>query len=105
MASLQKCVRESKEELRDGIAWVAFYKKGRSWGVYSFFTDITSGEKIEAEEAKEILWQDKKAVLINGYYCGWMGDGTISDLVDGVKAHYENSTYLLSDYVNISIQG
>ena len=31
MASLRDSVKDYQEELRDGIAWVAFWKEGRSW--------------------------------------------------------------------------
>lgn len=101
MASLKRLVSIYKDDILDGIAWVVFYKSGRSWVAWAFFKDIINGEKLEIEETKYILARDKKAVLINGYYCGWLGDGKISDLVDGVKAHYENGTYRLLDYVNI----
>ena len=40
MASLRDTVKDYQEELRDGIAWVAFWKTGRSWNAeylaYSF---------------------------------------------------------------------
>ncbi len=30
MASLREAVKQQQEELRDGIAWVAFWREGRS---------------------------------------------------------------------------
>ena len=33
MASLRDSVKDYQEELRDGIAWVAFWKEGRSWNL------------------------------------------------------------------------
>ena len=31
MASLREAVKNNQEELRDGIAWVVFWREGRSW--------------------------------------------------------------------------
>ena len=36
MASLRDTVKDYQEELRDGIAWVAFWKTGRSWNAEYF---------------------------------------------------------------------
>ena len=41
MASLRDTVKEYQEELRDGIAWVAFWKEGRSWNAEYFHLDVT----------------------------------------------------------------
>ena len=42
MASLRDTVKDYQDELRDGIAWVAFWKQGRSWNAEYFHTVGTS---------------------------------------------------------------
>ena len=31
MASLREAVKDFQDELRDGMAWVVFWREGRSW--------------------------------------------------------------------------
>ena len=40
MASLRDTVKDYQEELRDGIAWVAFWKTGRSWNAEYFHLEM-----------------------------------------------------------------
>ena len=40
MASLRDSVKDYQEELRDGIAWVAFWKQGRSWNAELFHLEV-----------------------------------------------------------------
>ena len=40
MASLRDTVKDYQDELRDGIAWVAFWKQGRSWNAEYFYLDM-----------------------------------------------------------------
>lgn len=40
MASLRDTVKDYQEELRDGIAWVAFWKMGRSWNAEYFHLEM-----------------------------------------------------------------
>lgn len=39
MASLRDTVKQYQEELRDGIAWIAFWREGRSWNGEDFYLD------------------------------------------------------------------
>ena len=48
MASLRDTVKDYQEELRDGIAWVAFWKTGRSWNAEYFHLEI--GDYLYPEE-------------------------------------------------------
>ena len=41
MASLRDTVKDYQEELRDGIAWVAFWKTGRSWNAEYFHLEMS----------------------------------------------------------------
>jgi hypothetical protein len=43
MASLRDTVKDYQEELRDGIAWVAFWKTGRSWNAE--YLPLPGGQK------------------------------------------------------------
>ena len=93
MASLRDTVKEYQEELRDGIAWVAFWKEGRSWNAEYFHLDVTGTLYPEdRSRLEEIKAADPAAVILNGYYCGQLGeDMSLDELTAGVRYHYENS--------------
>ena len=93
MASLRDTVKDYQDELRDGIAWVAFWKQGRSWNAEYFHLDMDDTlypeDRSRLEEIKSI---DPAAVILNGYYCGHLGeDMNLDELTAGVRYHYENS--------------
>ena len=93
MASLRDTVKDYQDELRDGIAWVAFWKQGRSWNAEYFYLDMDDTlypeDRSRLEEIKSI---DPAAVILNGYYCGHLGeDMSLDELTAGVRYHYENS--------------
>ena len=93
MASLRDTVKDYQDELRDGIAWVVFWKQGRSWNAEYFHLDMDDTlypeDRSRLEEIKSI---DPAAVILNGYYCGHLGeDMSLDELTAGVRYHYENS--------------
>ena len=93
MASLRDTVKDYQDELRDGIAWVAFWKQGRSWNAEYFHLDMDDTlypeDRSRLEEIKSIA---PAAVILNGYYCGHLGeDMSLDELTAGVRYHYENS--------------
>ena len=93
MASLRDTVKDYQDELRDGIAWVAFWKQGRSWNAEYFHLDMDDTlypeDRSRLEKIKSI---DPAAVILNGYYCGHLGeDMSLDELTAGVRYHYENS--------------
>ena len=93
MASLRDTVKDYQDELRDSIAWVAFWKQGRSWNAEYFHLDMDDTlypeDRSRLEEIKSI---DPAAVILNGYYCGHLGeDMSLDELTAGVRYHYENS--------------
>ena len=51
MASLRDTVKDYQEELRDGIAWVAFWKTGRSWNAEYFHLEMSDYIYPETEAA------------------------------------------------------
>ena len=101
MASLRDTVKQYQEELRDGIAWIAFWREGRSWNGEDFYLD--AGDSLTAEQKsrlEEIRQNDPAAVILNSYYCGYLaGDMTVDELTAGVRYHYENGRNDLDGFI------
>lgn len=101
MAVLEKIVREWQQELRNGVAWVAFWKEGPSWDarcVYLDDNDLLVAEDTSALE--EAIQKDPHAVVLNSYYCGQLAeDMTVNELAAGVRHHYEQGTNSLVDFL------
>ena len=94
MSSLRKMVNEYKDDLREGITWVIFWKEGRSWESSHVYTEIRDGEEIIDNEYKEeletILQKDPHAIALNGYiHRMFSEDATINHMIDAVKYYYE----------------
>ena len=92
MASLRDTVKEYQDDLRSGIAWLAFWREGRSWHGEAFHLDMSGylypGDKMRLAE---IQTADPKAVVVNGYYSGYLGEEmSMDELAAGVRHHYEN---------------
>ena len=72
MANLRDTVKDYQEELRDGIAWVAFWKTGRSWNAEYFhleMSDILYPE--DRSRMEEIKQADPAAVVVKrNRFCG-----------------------------------
>lgn len=100
MAALKQLCASYKDEFALGIAWVAVWKNGRSWNVEAFWAEdggYDDGYEFlpeDMERMQEIIKEDHKAVMLNGYFtnCGVHEDGnvSISDLVAGVEWNYYN---------------
>ncbi len=101
MASLRDTVKDYQEELRDGIAWVAFWKEGRSWNAeYAYLGMDDTLPPLDKSRFEEIRRTDPAAVMLNCYYCGHFGeDMNLDELTAGVRWHYENGFNLLSDFL------
>ena len=101
MASLRDTVKDYQEELRDGIAWVAFWKTGRSWNAEYFHLEM--GDYIYPEDRsrmEEIKQADPAAVVVNGYYSGYLGeDRSLDELTAGVRRHYENGYSNIGEFI------
>ena len=74
MASLRTMVGRFRDELREGVAYVAFWKNGRSWGAEAFWLDPgyfeDYGDAIEDDDAREmrqIINTDPNAIIVNGF--------------------------------------
>ncbi len=101
MASLHDTVKEYQEELRDGIAWVAFWKEGRSWNAEHFHLEVDGTlDPFDRSRLEEIKAVDPAAVILNSYYCGQLGeDMSLDELTAGVRYHYENSLNDLEGFI------
>ena len=101
MASLRDTVKQYQEELRDGIAWVAFWREGRSWNGEDFYLDAGDSLTVEQKSRlEEIRQKDPAAVILNSYYCGYLaGDMTVDELTAGVRRHYENGYNDVADFI------
>ena len=101
MASLRDKVKELQEDLRDGIAWVAFWKEGRSWNAEYFHLEM--GDYLYPEDKSrlmEISETDPAAVVVNGYYSGYLGeDRSLDELTAGVRHHYENGYSNIKEFI------
>ena len=64
MASLKEIAREYRDEIMDGIAWVAIWKTGRSWNAKAFWLNLET-ERIEDEEMKKTSKSDQTQKLLN----------------------------------------
>ncbi|GAB5081279.1 hypothetical protein Osc1_04520 [Hominimerdicola sp. 21CYCFAH17_S] len=101
MASLRDTVKNYQEELRDGIAWIAFWREGRSWNAEHFHLDMSDilypEDKGRLEEIKD---KDPAAVVVNGYYSGQLGEEmSVDELTAGVRYHYENGMSRLDRFI------
>jgi antirestriction protein ArdC len=104
MASLRDAVKDNANELRDGIPWVVFWREGRSWHSEAvFFSMDYAADTIDPDDIgrlEHISRTDPRAVALNGYYCGHLGeDMTLDELTSGVRWHYENGFNTLAAFI------
>lgn len=109
MASLKSIVKDHADEFRDGIAWIAVWKEGRSWKSQSIsaegYAEFT-GDFDEALEIHSIIAVDPDAVVLNGYYLsGIPQDGeeyaTLADIEQFIRRHYEDGSCMLSHLLEL----
>ena len=102
MASLRDNVKHYQDELRDGIAWVAFWREGRSWNADYFY--LNADDNLDPEDIsrlEKIRRTDPAAVVLNSYYCGYLAeDMTVDELTAGVRRHYENGYNNITDFID-----
>lgn len=95
MASLKQIVKRYRDEINEGIAWVAIYKEGRSWNAYAVWPEdggydegyILYSEDVQA--LQKIADTDCKAICINGYYMGFGDDFTNVEIENKLLYFYE----------------
>lgn len=102
MASLRTMVGRFRDELREGVAYVAFWKNGRSWGAEAFWLDPgyfeDYGDAIEDDDAREmrqIINTDSNAIIVNGFEsCPFGGKSA----VEHIRWIYEDHRCQLVDF-------
>ena len=101
MASLRDMVSEYQDDLRNGIAWLAFWREGRSWQAEAFHLDLDDTLYPEDRaRLAEIQAADPQAVVVNGYYSGYLGEEmSVAELVAGVRHHYDNGLNNISPFI------
>ena len=101
MASLRDVVSEYQDDLRNGIAWLAFWREGRSWQAEAFHLDLDDTLYPEDRaRLAEIQAADPQAVVVNGYYSGYLGEEmSVAELVAGVRHHYDNGLNNISPFI------
>ena len=92
MASLRDVVSEYQDDLRNGIAWLAFWREGRNWQAEAFHLDLDDTLYPEDRaRLAEIQAADPRAIVVNGYYSGYLGEEmNVAELAAGVRHHYDN---------------
>ena len=101
MASLRDMVSEYQDDLRNGIAWLAFWRKGRSWQAEAFHLDLDDTLYPEDRaRLAEIQAADPRAVVVNGYYSGYLGEEmNVAELAAGVRHHYDNGLNNIAPFI------
>ena len=102
MASLREAVKDFQDELRGGMAWVIFWREGRSWQSDYLYLELGS-DTIPYDDmgkVQQICRLDPNAVALNGYYCGHLAeDMRLDELTAGVRWHYENGFNTLAGFI------
>lgn len=101
MASLRDIARENADTIREGIAWLVVWKTGRSWAADYIYLNGNGSFEIDPDyigKAIEIENEHHDAILVNGYYCGHLGE-TIEDIAAGIAWHYDRRAFQLTDYI------
>mgnify|MGYP002800773276 CR=1 FL=1 len=101
MASLRDVVSEYQDDLRNGIAWLAFWREGRSWQAEAFHLDLDDTLYPEDRaRLAEIQAADPRAIVVNGYYSGYLSEKMdVAELVAGVRHHYDNGLNNISPFM------
>ena len=101
MASLRDMVSEYQDDLRNGIAWLAFWREGRSWQAEAFHLDLDDTLYPEDRaRLAEIQAADPQAVVVNGYYSGYLSEEMgVTELATGVRHHYDNGLNNISPFI------
>ena len=92
MASLRDVVSEYQDDLRNGSAWLVFWREGRSWQAEAFHLDLDDTLYPEDRaRLAEIQAADPRAIVVNGYYSGYLSEEmNVAELAAGVRHHYDN---------------
>lgn len=110
MASIRAVAKEWINEAREGIAWIAIWKDGKSWDGYAYYPEDVNRDGVptwgteDKEELREIAVKDGNAILVNAYWhnLGSVEDMTIETLANALRWQYEDAKAgLIADYTFI----
>lgn len=105
MASLKSQVSMYRDELNEGVSFIAFWKEGRSWNSEMIWVDVVSDsnwvvEEVSYEDVDNILASDPNAIIANGYH-NMPFDAECHESVEymagHIRRHYENGWSQLAD--------
>ncbi len=101
MASLMGMVSEYQDDLRNSIAWLAFWREGRSWQAETFHLDLDDTLYPEDRaRLTEIQAADPRAIVVNGYYSGYLSEKmNVAELAAGVRHHYDNGLNNIAPFI------
>ena len=101
MASLRDIVSEYQDDLRNGIAWLAFWREGRSWQAEAFHLDLDDTLYPEDRaRLAEIQAADPRAIVVNGYYSGYLSEEmSVAELAAGVRHHYDSGLNNITPFI------
>ena len=106
MASIRQIAQDILPEARDGIAWIALYKEGRSWNAECFWGLLDEQEVFttdypeDAERLCEIISIDPNAIFVNAYLhnLGPIDDEMTRDtLARALRWQYDMQYFRLAD--------
>ena len=101
MASLRTMVGRFRNELREGVAYVAFWKNGRIWGTEAFWLDprYNTIEEDDTREMWQIINTDPNAIIVNGFEsCPFDGKSTVEHMLEHIRWRYESHRCQLVDF-------
>lgn len=103
MASLREAVKDFQDELRGGMAWVIFWREGRSWQSDYLYLEL-GNDTIPYDDmgkVQQICRLDPNAVALNGYYCGHLAeDMRLAELPPGCVGIMKTALIHLPDLLS-----
>ena len=100
---MRDVARQTIDEMRDGICWLALWKTRGTWQYEIFWPqDMEDTAPVFREEIfqrlREISEEDSRAILVNSYYCnvGPYEKMTLRSLQDGLAWNYSERRNILS---------
>lgn len=114
MASIREVAQDNLDIARDGIGFIALWRRGRGWDSEVFWpdynerTDTVTFEPEDIPRLQEIAAADPGAVLLRSYIdnVGGLEDLTRDDLAAGLRWQYDLQNARIVRYLeNIKQEG
>lgn len=107
MASLRNLISYYKDNILDGIGFVAIWKEGRSWKAEYFspidgcWDDGFTFELEDTERMKEIYFKDHNSICINGYYNGFGDHEDSTSYYNTIPAILDRVLWMYQEHLNL----